>query len=329
MDFLTLKDQFLGEYPDYGNDISNFLYYMENIKKLTLPMHQDVLVNSMRTEHIIESLEYYVEINQIKKQEPARKYFVSIGQLFEFVLSNSEYKNSDLKQELGNPATRVNSYSRKTNDFIDKCKKLSPKETQSPLTDEEVNIFIEWCDKQLKKDFERNEKLDSTRYKRMSACLCIKLMILTGITYREARKLSFLDLDIDKSTVTINDFIIRLPKGLSCQFRKFHIIRTNYNGLKDSVFLFNTIDGKQWGEATSPSGIPGFMKTALNKTTIMSITKYGITQLINSGINDSIIMGLTGASREIMNDCIGSMTTINKEREINSKIVNTDKYYKL
>lgn len=329
MDFLTLKDKFLGVYPDYGNDISNFLYYMENIKKLTLPLHQDDLVNSMRTEAIIKSLEYFIEINQIKKQEPARKYFVSVGQLFEFVLSNSDYKNSDLKQELGNPATRVNSYSRKTNEFIDRCKKLSPKETQSPLTDDEVSVLIEWCDKQLIKDFERNEKLDSTRYKRISACLCIKLMILTGITYREARKLCFLDLDIDKSTITINDFIIRLPKMLSCQFREFYKVRTNYDTLKDSVFLFNTIDGKQWGEATSTSGIPGFMKTALSKTTIMSITKYGITQLINSGINDSIIMGLTGASREILNDCIGAMTTVDREREINSKIVNTDKYYKL
>jgi hypothetical protein len=46
---------------------------MENIKKLSpLPLYQDLLVNSMRTETIIESLKYYVDIGQIKKQEPAK-----------------------------------------------------------------------------------------------------------------------------------------------------------------------------------------------------------------------------------------------------------------
>lgn len=58
------------------------------------------------------------------------------------------------------------------------------------------------------------------------------------------------------------------------------------------------------GDKTSASGIPSFLKTAILKTTILSISKYGIIQLIKCGINDSVIMNLTGASREIMNDCI-------------------------
>jgi hypothetical protein len=297
---------------------------MVNVKKLELPIHQDVLVNSMRTEHIIESLKYYVDIGQIKKQEPARKYFVGVGQLFEYVLSDYSYTNSGLKEELGNPSTRPNSYSRKTNEFVESCIRLSPKETKPPLEPNEVEKLINWCDEQFEKDFLKEKS--ATVYKRMQASLCIKLMILTGITYRTARFLSIDDLDIHKSTISICGFVIRLPKQLSCQFRKFHDIRK-----LNSPYLFNNLDGTQWGDSTSESGIPGFLETAISKTTIMSISKYGIIQLINSGINDSVIMSLTGASREVMNDCINnSNLDLNlKERYINSKIVNTEKYYDL
>lgn len=166
-----------------------------------------------------------------------------------------------------------------------------------------VQKLIEWCDKQIERDFSNLDILDETRYKRINACICMKLMILTGITYREARKLEIDNLNVMESTVNINSYIIRLPKKLSCQFNKYYKIREKYNLIKNR-YLFNTFNGDQWGDKTSASGIPSFLKTAILKTTILSISKYGIIQLIKCGINDSVIMNLTGASREIMNDCI-------------------------
>jgi len=95
--------------------------------------------------------------------------------------------------------------------------------------------------------------------------------------------------------------------------------------------LFVGANGEQWGDATSDSGIPNFMKTAIQQTNITGMVKYGITQLIKSGVNDSIIMKLTGASRELLNSCLVDVQSNNIEWEqyINSKIVTTECYYQL
>ena len=73
-----------------------------------------------------------------------------------------------------------------------------------------------------------------------------------------------------------------------------------------SDYLFVNIDGKQWGDATSDSGIPNFLNTAIGQTNVTGLIKFGITQLIQSGVNDSVIMKLTGASREILNSCLSN-----------------------
>ena len=331
MKFLALKEKFISENSDYGNDVSNFMNYMQHVYGLDLPAQQDLLINGMRTELIIKSLRHYVDIGQIKKQEPAKKYFVAIGQLFEFVLSNSDYSNDNLAKELANPSTREDSYSRKTAAFISENVDLLPKESLSALSSEKIKDLIVWCDTRISKDFGKCPEKDETVYKRITACLCIKLMILTGITYREARKIGFANLNAEESTIIINDFTIRLPKKLSVQFREYCNLKTNPL-LKKSPYLFSDYCGKQWKGSTSVSGIPNFMKTAINETTVTGLIKYGITQLIKNGTNDDVIMKLTGVNKEIIIDCLDDIAKNDRiwgELYINSKITNTDIYYEL
>lgn len=133
MEFMELKERFLHNNPDYSNDVTNFLNYIQTVREFKLPPQQDFMVNGMNTEQIIESLKYYIDLGQIKKVEPAKKYFVAIGQLFEYVLNNSNYQNDDFQRELANPVTREKSYSRKTNNFINKYDKLKPKESLTRL----------------------------------------------------------------------------------------------------------------------------------------------------------------------------------------------------
>ncbi len=332
MDFLTLKDKFILQHEDYSNDVLNFMNYMQNIYELNLPKHQDALVNSMRTELIIDSLEYYVNIGQIKKQEPAKKYFVAIGQLFEFVLANSEYSNDNLEKELANPPSREDSYSRKTSEFVLSNLLLQPKEAMPALDYRKIITLIGWCDKFIENDIKRIKKSQHnniTRFRRSTACLCMKLMLLTGVTYREARKIEFKDLNAAESSIRINGYVIRLPKRLSIQFALYYDLRSQFG--PESQYLFCDNDGKQWEGATSSSGIPTYMKTAIEETSVTAIIKYGISQLIKNRINDSVIMKLTGANKEVLNDCLDSNTSDENdwEKYINSRIVNTELYYKL
>lgn len=328
MEFMELKERFLLSNPDYANDVNNFLNYMQIVREFKLPAQQDFMVNGMNTEQVIESLKYYVDLEQIKKKEPAKKYFVSIKQLFEYVLNNSEYQNDDFLRELANPANREKSYSRKTNDFINEYDKLKDKDQFLKLEYETLCKLIDWCNIAIDKIYLGDQEIDETEFRRFSAALCMKLIILTGVTYREARKLKINDLDAFRNTVVINDLRIRLPLTLSVQFQKYE--RYHRHFIK-SEFLFVDSKGNQWGEATSDSGIPNFMRTAIQQTNLTGIVKYGITQLIKSGVNDSIIMKLTGASRELLNSCLIDVQSNNLEWEqyINSKIVTTECYYQL
>lgn len=326
MNFGKLKEQFLIDKPDYSNDIGNFMTYIQQVRKLKVPEQEDFLVNGMTTEQVIQSLKYFIDKGQIKKQEPARKYFVSIGQLFEYVLNNSSYQNDNFLRELANPSTREDSYGRKTNEFIVEYNKLQPKESFGKLEVHLIDKLVEWCDKVLF-NVNYSKKMNDTNFKRVNASLCMKLILLTGVTYRQVRKIMFADLDSSQNTVVINGFRIRLPLKLSLQFQNYQQYRVKF---LHSDFLFINFDGSQWGEATSNSGIPNFLKTAIDQTNLTGLVKFGISQLIQSGINDSVIMKFTGASREVLNDCLDDVqNNIFWEQYINSKLVTTAKYYEL
>ncbi|MDD2971038.1 MAG: hypothetical protein PHE02_02760 [Lachnospiraceae bacterium] len=326
MNFLELRDQFIIDKPDYTNDVNNFLNYIQKIRKLNIQEQEDFFVSGMSTEQVIQSLKYFVDKGQIKKQEPARKYFVSIGQFFEYILNNSKYKNENFFQELANPSSRENSYSRKTADFVSDYNKLQPKETLDKFDTHLIDDLINWCDEILNKaDF--TNRMTNTNFKRVNAALGMKLILLTGVTYRETRKILYRDLNSDNNTIFINDFRIRLPLKLSVQFQGYKKYRELF---LTSDYLFVNIDGEQWGDATSDSGIPNFLNTAIGQTNVTGLIKFGITQLIQSGVNDSVIMKLTGASREILNSCLSNEDNNTFwEQYINSKLVTTEKYYSL
>lgn len=326
MTFSYLKDQFLIENPDYSNDVKNFMAYIERVRKLRIPEQEDFLVEAISTKKIIKSLQYFIDRGQIKKQEPAKKYFVSIGQLFEYVLTNSSYKNDNFLQELANPSTREDSYRRKTNDFILSCDKLEPKEPFAKFDDALIIDLINWCDKSI--DANCDEQMCDTDFKRMAAALCMKLIMLTGATYRVVRKILLTDLNAQQNTININHFRIRLPLKLSLQFQNYKKYRERF---LPGNLLFVDASGNQWGDATSSSGIPSFMNTAIKQTNLTGLVKYGISQLIQSGINDSVIMKFTDANREILNSCLDDIERNNNfwEQYINSKLVTTDRYYQL
>jgi predicted HicB family RNase H-like nuclease len=69
--FYGAQGHFLRNNPDYSTDISNFMTYMITIRKFVEPEQIDMMVNGIKTE-ILLSLRHYVEICQIKKQEPAK-----------------------------------------------------------------------------------------------------------------------------------------------------------------------------------------------------------------------------------------------------------------
>ena len=63
----------------------------------------------------------------------------------------------------------------------------------------------------------------------------------------------------------------------------------------------------------------------INLTSVTSIIKYGISQMIQTGLSDSVIKKLTGASDKIIRNCVKEDDKTS--RMINSKLVNVELYY--
>ena len=323
-----LKESFLLNNNDYRNDVENFIKYLDT-QEHGASFYSKFTLAGMSTEGILESLRHYVNIGQFKKKETARKYMSAIGQLFEYILANTNIENSDLKNQLGAPSNRVDSYVGKYSDYINNCDELLEKVPNPMLDNNEVLSLLQWCndeiDKSLYNTIDGNERLG---FKRLVAAMCIKLMLFLGITYRVARAITFNDLDIERGTIQINNFLIRLPMGMQRQFSTYkkYFAEKGYNVV--SGYLFVTIEGEQWGEKTSASSMPTILKTQLGQTSITSVVKYGVKQLVISGMSDNIIIKLTGISREILNDCLEPE---NKDifKYINEKIIKTPIYQDL
>ena len=80
------------------------------------------------------------------------------------------------------------------------------------------------------------------------------------------------------------------------------------------------------GDITSYSGIPDYLATLLEITSVTSIIKYGIGQLLKAGLGDSVIKKITGASDTLIQGCL-LIEDNELSKIINNKIVMVELYY--
>lgn len=327
-----LKDRFLSENPGYTNDVNNFINYIETQVEQA-SFYNEFTLRGMTVKGILDSLVYLVEVEQqIQKKEPAKKYVSAIGQLFSFIFDNSDIQNISLKSQLDLPQKRKDSYLKMCFGFINKSEILQDKESYKAIDDITVKKLIIWCDNKIDKVFNQNiNEIKDINFKHLVAALCIKLILLTGCTYRVVRSLKLSDLDTELNLISINGYDIRLPLGLSKQFKHYKQLYIDKQFDIQEGYLFVGVDGNQWGPNTSSSGITNYLKTEIEKTDITGIIKYGITQLMLKDVNDSVIIRLTGANKDIIEDCLpqDSRKEIEWFSYINSKIVKTEIYKEL
>lgn len=228
----------------------------------------------------------------------------AIGQLFEYIFENTDIENTDLRNQLGAPANREESYLRQCNKYVNNSDFLVEKEKNHSLTEEEAEELLNICDTYIQSALENCEKGDMLLLKKLIVAMGIKLMLFTGITYRQIRVLRFSDVDFEDCSIAINGYSIRLPKKYNRQMHEYkkQLLRRGFN--VENGYLFVSLDGEQWGEKTSSSGIPDFLRYNSKQSSITSVVKYGVTKLLLAGMSDNVVIKLTGVSRDILDDCI-------------------------
>ena len=93
--------------------------------------------------------------------------------------------------------------------------------------------------------------------------------------------------------------------------------------------MFIRNDGKTWGNKTRGGALSYTIEKVLGYHSTTGISKFGISNLLDVGISDSVIMRITGAKQKYLQDCINEKTDIDKEKYLNSRLSKIDYFYTL
>ncbi len=324
MNYKEITENFVREYSDYKSDIANFSEYIEADWKNSLSGDQlRILLQGIDVDFILKSLIYNVEVvKRYKSKTKAKRYATVIGQFFNYIRKTTDIVNPDLYDAISYNRLRENSYMQQMMAYIDKCEMLAGIVEQEPLTSTEAEKILIWTNEQ----FIAQEWEDATSFRKAVAAIGIKMMMLYGITYRELRKIKWNDYNEMYNCITVNGFELRLPLKLSIQLRNIKKFVFDKKIINGKNLIFAGFQGEAWNDITSSSGIPDYMGTLIGITSVTSIVKYGISQLLKAGLSDSIIKKMTGASEKIIQGCL--LQEDNELKQIiNAKILMADWYY--
>ncbi len=324
MNYQDILDDFITAYPDYKSDVINFTEYLEINWKNSLSGEQlRILLKGIDVEFLLQSLIYNVEdIKRYKTKTKAKRYATVVGLFFNHIRKTTDIANPELFNAISYNRLRENSYMKRMMSYIEKCDLLAGIVEQEPLTTMQAEELLMWSNEQL----ENKEWGDSTNFRKAMAAIGIKMMMLYGITYRELRKMKWEHYDEYYGFITVNNFALRLPPKLSRQLQQMKQFIWQNEIKNPEGRLFVDSNGEPWGEITSSSGIPDYLGTLMEITSITSIVKYGIVQLLKSGLSDSAIKKITGASDKLIQGCL--LEEDDKLiKIINDTIVRAELYY--
>lgn len=322
MNYKTISDKFIQKYPDYKSDINNFSEYLNAYWKNSLSDEFfRILVKGMDIEFVLQSLVYNVEeIKRYKTKSKARRYSVVIGQFLKYIFESTDITNSELYDMIVGDKSQ-NSYMKYMTSYINRCDMLKGITQNEPILPTQAKDLIYWCNKQ----FNKQEWDSETGFKKVMAAIALKMMMLYGITYRELKKIEWKNYNDYYGLITINGFELRLPPELSLQMQKIKQFTLDRDIRNSDGLIFTSISGEEWGKTTSSSGLSDYVKTVIGDSSLSSVVKYGILQLIKAGVNSAEITKLTGAQNNFVESCIDP-----SDKDIfllvNRAVVNSDIY---
>ena len=311
-------------------DFNNYVPELKNFKSYLLSDSQGIntkLLGGIRTEHIIESIDYNIAHNGYTSKSIASKYAIAIAQFYRYAIDQMWFANNDLLAQINSYRLSESSYYNMIGNYIRNNPKLSNKAVKSPCTNTEINDIIITIDSYFR---EHANNIESMSFSKVSSMLAIKLMILTGAKYSVIRDLKFDHLKLDENTITIQKYTIRLPVNLSLQFRIFYKLRKNVLNLS-SKYLFCNQDSSQWHKSIY-SGIADFLSVTILRMDTTGISKYGITNLLKAGVSIVEIEKKKKKKGDLIRGCmpIDLESDIDKEnRLMNMKLASSEHYYKL
>lgn len=278
---------------------------------------------------IIQSAIYFVKHNENIKYKARLSFFLNaLSTLFTKIIFE-EYPNPNIR--------KIHPF---TNLMDEICNSLScdgielyDSEQYPCITDEQFQYIIQYLKRKS------NQSLKS-----MQEHIIIKLYLLYGISPDKIANLPLDSYSSEKNTLQVpcsnrKSIVINLelPYELSIEINKFIAKRKDIS----STFLFTTLTGKQINYSYLNNFFDNLKNdfnnshpeelniSRKNPFTPTGLQKYAIVKMIESGMNQSIIMDFTDQKEYIFNDCqniVDEKKGLNRNRYINHMIRGIDTY---
>jgi len=143
----------------------------------------------------------------------------------------------------------------------------------------------------------------ASKYNDYMSSLIIKLILFTGIPYRVVRNIEYDNANKTHNCICINEYFIHLPNKLSEQLAFYtdlrNEIKCSLKTISDTLFI--NADGSKLKEQTNV--VAGTLKEYMGRGDLTGIIKFAIIEMINKGVNQSIIQDFTKVGDQIYKDC--------------------------
>lgn len=294
-EFLILKDGENAPRPrGYYKDLIIFNEYLKSIDVTDNNIYE--FVKGIDTDTIIKSIDFYINRNSIKKMSTVQRYVSAVKEYLLYIITAGYVSNDGFLQQLGAPAYTEDSFRNKVNVYLAENTLLDSSTSYDPLTYDEVQSLITECNLALSIPTARITR--SKEMNMVTAALIIKLILLTGIPYREIIKISRTSYNSNFGSFSINGISIRLPKGLIEQLNNY----IKLSGMITQVNeLFVTYDGQAL--STNTAQVVYWLKRLSGRQDLTGVIKFAIVQMLKLDVNQIIIEKFTKVGLKIIQSC--------------------------
>ncbi|RRJ66083.1 hypothetical protein EHV15_26590 [Paenibacillus oralis] len=294
--FMSSYDIDLSPKPiGYYKDLMVFYDYLKS--RDVTDNNIDEFVRGLDTNTIISSIDYYIKENSIKKISTVQRYVSAVKEFLLYIISNDYVSNDAFLKELGSPAYKEGSFRNKINIYLAENSELDKSTSYDPLTQYEVEDLIKECNLVLEISITKVTR--SKEMNMITSALIIKLILLTGIPYREIIKIPVESYYKTIGSFSIDGISIRLPEGLIKQFNCYLELREKIaQGGKE---LFITYRGKPLPKGTAQ--VVYWLKQLSGRQDLTGLIKFAIVQMMDLNINHIAIEKFTKVGFKIIMSC--------------------------
>lgn len=275
-----LIDKSVDGYDIIMNYFSDFITKVKDINPATIKS----FFQGIRSEFLIESLDWYIKAKSVKSFGASNKFASCIKEYFVYIIDKEYIENQELIAEFGYPTYSDKSFRYKVNNYLANNESISKGDGSDIFDLDTIKDLITDCDKTMNDDYilSRVETMQMY-YNKFRSAIIIKLIIYTGVAYRIIPTIGINDLDVQHCSITINGLTVHLPNNLVDQFKKYLEIRASLLGRhnQQSSSLFIEFDCHNLSDKTT--NVSNFLKDLTGRGDLTGIIKYSVTNMIKRG----------------------------------------------